>query len=331
MIRALVTGSTGCVGANLVAALNHRDIEVIGLQRSTSPQDAVGGLRMTPVIGDILNPDSLSSAMQNVDWVFHVAAVADYWQTPDEVIYRVNVEGARNVMQAALDAGVKRFVLTGSTAALGLPQKGQKLITEENTFNLKPAEFPYGHSKHLAIEAMKEFVSRGLSAIAVLPSAVSGPRDLKFNSGELIIQVLKRGPFPVPPGGLNFIDARDVADAHIAAAERGQVGESYILAGHNMTHGETLDQVCEALERTKSGIKVPRWVLPPMAAAVDVLQKIGVSLPVDKGRVQLSGEYMYYDNSKAVSQLGLTPMSFVDSIRDTYRWYVETGYLSKRL
>lgn len=329
MTRALVTGSTGYVGANLVAALNDLGVDVVGLQRKTSPQDAVKDVNMTVVVGDIMNIDSLRPAMRDVDWVFHVAAVADYWKVSDEVVYRVNVEGAKNVMQAALDANVERFVFTGSTAALGIPTSGKSLMDESSTFNMPPERFPYGHSKHLAEQALDAFIEKGLPAVTVMPAAVSGPRDLKFNVGELIKQARMKGPMPAPQGGLNYIDSRDVAAGHIAAAERGIIGERYILGGDNLTHRETFQHVLDAVNNSRPLITVPNWLIPIMAVGVDVLQKLGASLPVDKGRILLSREFMYYDTTKARKQLGLETRPFAESIQDTYRWYLENGYLSE--
>lgn len=331
MVRALVTGSTGFVGANLVAALNERNVEVIGLRRKNSPEDAIAGLKITPALGDVSDIDSLRNAMEGVDWVFQVAAVADYWRVPKETIYKVNVEGARNVMQAALDTGVKRLVLTSSSAALGIPSPNGRPMDETNQFNLTPEEFPYGHSKHLAEEEMKKLVDKGLHAVAVLPAAVIGPRDLKFNAGELIAQALKPTlpVVPVPNGGVNYIDVRDMVQGQIAAAEKGQAGERYLLAGNNLTHRETIQAVNRVLGTSLKTAQIPRWMLGPMGLLVDILKKMGVKLPIDRGRVMLSGQFMYYDNSKAVGELGLTVRAFEDSVRDTYQWYVENDYLKK--
>ncbi len=329
MTRALVTGSTGCVGANLVAALNERGIEVVGLKRKTSPDDATHDLRMTPVVGDVLDPASLRAAVDGVDWVFHVAAVSDYWHTAPDVIYRVNVEGTRNMLEAALQAGVRRFVLTSSAAALGFPRSNGTPMHEGDRFNLKPSDFPYAHSKQLAEDLLADYVTRGLDAVSVLPSAVIGPRDIKFVGGELIVQAIRGFP-ALPRGGLNYVDARDVACGHIAAAERGRTGERYILAGHNMTHRETLEQVALVLGTRVPRLDIPNWLLPLLGGAVAVLKKLGFDLPIDRGRILASSRLMYYDNSKAVRELGLMIRPFTDSIRDAYQWYAEHGYLAKR-
>ncbi len=332
MTRALVTGSTGFVGANLAFALVDRGVEVVGLRRRSSPQDAVRGLDISFATGDVLIPESLLPAMKGIDWLFHVAAIADYWRMPPEMVYRVNVEGTRNILEAARQAGVRRVILTSSSASLGMPRKDKPLLDENDRFNLKPQDFPYGHSKHLANQTMLEFAQQGMDVLSVLPSAVIGPRDLKFNAGELIVQALKPTlPFlPLPKGGLNYIDVRDCVDAHIAAAEKGRLGELYLLAGHNLTHRETISSVNQVLGTSVPMVEVPGWALSPLAILAGFMQQFGVSLPVDRGRVLLSREYIYYDNQKAVRELGLKARSVAESINDTYEWYIHNNYLQKR-
>ncbi len=330
MTRVLVTGSTGGLGANLAAMLIERGFEVVGLRRSTSPPDAVEGLAMSFVTGDILDPTSLRAALEGVDWVFHAAAIADDWHYAPEVVYRTNVEGTRNVLDAALAAGVQRFVLTSSAAALGVPRPGRLMMDERDRFNLDPAQFAYGHSKQLAEDVLAEYVDRGLQAVSVLPTALVGPCDVKFISGELIIRALKRQVFPFPSGGLNYLDMRDAADAHIAAAERSQPGERYVLAGHNLTHREALQTIGNVLNVPVKIVPVPHAVLPVMSRVVRAVRLAGLDVPVEEGRITLSGEAMYFDNGKAVRELGLTVRPFADSVRDATLWYAEHGYLEKR-
>jgi dihydroflavonol-4-reductase len=328
MTLALVTGSTGFVGSSVVEALNAHGVEVRALRRATSPDDAIAGLRFTPVVGDILDYDSLRPALEGVDWVFHVAAVSDYWRTPAEVVYRVNVEGTRNMLRAAREASVARFVFTSSTAALGKPRPDKPLMDEADTFNLPPKAFPYGHSKHLAELEVQKAAAQGLNALSVLPTAVTGPRDLHFISGELIVQALKGVPF-APPGGLSYIDARDAAEAHVAAAERGQSGQRYILSGENLAHREALEIAARVVGRPGPRFGIPRWALPGAALVVEGLKRLGADLPLDGAQVRLAGEFMYYDNSKAIRELGLTTRPFEQSLRDTYAWYRSNGYLER--
>ena len=330
MTRALVTGSTGGVGSNLANELIERGVEVIGLRRKTSPDDAVEDLKMQFVTGDILQPETLRPALDGVDWVFHVAAIADDWKYPEEIIHRVNVQGARNVMQAALEAGVERFVFTSSSAAVGKPEYEKQLMNENKKYNLKPHLWPYGYSKYLANQMMNDYVEKGLPAVAVMPSAIMGPRDVKFISGELLVRALGGDILPFPQGGVNFIDTRDVVEGHIAAAEYGRPGETYLLAGHNMTHMEVMNTINRVLGVEANVIRIPRWVLPPMAAGVMALRKLGVTLPIERARVLLSGSYLWYDNSKAVDELGLTIRPFEETVRDAYQWYLAHDYFAKR-
>jgi dihydroflavonol-4-reductase len=330
MTRALVTGSTGCLGSNLVAALNARGVEVVGLRRSTSPDDATYDLDMIPAIGDVLDIDSLRAALDGVDWVFHVAAVATYRKTPDDLFYRVNVEGTRNVLRAAQEAGVKRFVLTSSVGALGRPRPGKALMDEEDTFNLKPADFPYGHSKHLAEEVLAGFAAQGFPALSVLPSVLLGPRDVKIIGGEIIFQALKGSVPALPHGTANYIDVRDCAEGHIAAAERGLPGERYLLTGHNLIHHEVMAIIHGVLGTRIPRYTIPHWLLRPLAEGAGVADRLGIDLPIDRGRLLLSGDCMCYDNGKAVHELGLRIRPFAETVRDTYQWYRDHGYLEKR-
>ena len=145
--RALVTGGTGFVGANIVAALGERGIVARILRRESSPLNALDGLTYEDVLGDILDPqETLAAAMEGCDWVFHVAAVSDYWRKRTEQLYKVNVEGTANILAAARLAGVRRFVFTSSLAALGLPFDG-RMLTESSQFNLRPKRLPYAYSK----------------------------------------------------------------------------------------------------------------------------------------------------------------------------------------
>jgi dihydroflavonol-4-reductase len=329
MVRALVTGSTGCVGSNLVAALDERGIEVVGLRWKGCPTTALEGLRVRLFAGDILDLQSLYPAMEGVDWVFHAAAIADDWNHSPADVYRTNVEGTRNVLTAARDAGVKRFVLTSSAASLGIPRPGKALLDESCSFSLPPRDWVYGHSKHLAERVLAEFVQQGLWAVSVLPTAVMGRGDLSLIGGQLVLRALKGQPFPFPEGGSNFIDVRDVAMAQIAAAERGRPGERYVLGGHNIPHRQAAGIIGSVLGVRVRYIQLGRWTLPAIAEAVAFLRKLKIRLPIDRSRVLLSGKYLYYDNGKAVRELGLKTRPFAESVWEAHRWYAEHSVLER--
>jgi dihydroflavonol-4-reductase len=331
IMKVLVTGSTGFLGANLVEALSAAGHEVHAMHRANSRLDALKELAYVPVVGDVLDPDSLTPALEGMDWLFHVAAVADYWrQRGTAQLYRVNVGGTRNVLLAALNAGVRRVVFTSSVAALGLPQNGSTAPLDESaTFNLPAERFPYGHSKYLAENVAREFVARGLQVSTVNPTVVLGPKDLNLISGSIIREVLRfHTPF-FPPGGTNYVDVADVVAGHIAAAERGRAGERYILAGHNLTHRQALTTVAEIV-----GVSPPRWPLPrtmmePLSTAIDWFNRAWPGPPlIDGNQVRLLKHTVFFDGSKARRDLNLKPsIPFRDSVARTFRWYRDNGYL----
>ena len=325
---ALVTGGTGFVGANLVEALGQRGVAVRVLHRESSSLAALEGLSFQSVVGDILDDgDSLTAAMQGCDWVFHVAAVSDYWRNEAEWIYKVNVQGTRNVLAAAKRAGVKRLVFTSSLAAMGLPAPGA-LLDESSQFNLKPARFPYGHSKHLAEAEVRAAVASGLEAVIVNPAVVLGPRDVNQISGSIIVEAARGLARVRLPGGANYVDVADVAGGHIAAAECGRPGERYILGAHNLSHDEVLQQVCPAVNQPVPSLKVPRWLLPPAAGVVGLARRfLGERIPFDANQVRLAAVNIFASNDKAIRELNLPQTPFAETVQRAVEWYKMNGYI----
>jgi len=329
-MKAIVTGSTGFVGANLCAALVACGWSVRALHRASSRLTALEGIPVEHATGDVNEPHSLAVAMRGCDAVFHVAAVADYWRQNTEKLYRVNVGGTRAVCQAALDARISRLVFTSSVASLGIPQPGQ-LADESHEFNLPPEHFRYGHSKLLAEGVVREFSSRGLDAVIVNPSIILGPGDLNEISGSIVTEVARRRGTSLlyPPGGINYIDVRDVCAGHIAAAERGRTGERYILAAHNLTHHEAMKVVAQVIGTPAPRIGIPRALVGPLAAMLDLAGKLSPRpLPMNGDQMRLSTEFVYFDASKAIRELGLPQTSFRQTVEQTYQWYKAHGYFT---
>jgi dihydroflavonol-4-reductase len=327
-MRALVTGGTGFIGANLVAGLVERGVAARVLMRPTSSQEALHDLTYETVVGDVLDePEELARSMEGCDWVFHAAAVADYWRRGKDLLYRVNVEGTRRMLAAARLARVGRFVFTSSLAAMGLADDGE-LLNEAHVFNLSPAQFPYGHSKHLAEQAVRDAVERGLEAVIVNPSVVLGPRDVNLISGSLVLEAARGRLRFSPPGGTNFVAVDDVVAGHVAAAEVGRVGQRYILAGCNRSHAEMMGLICDVVGCRPPAFKIPRWLLPSAALAVQAARALwGNRVPVDENQVRLMGANIYADRSKAKRELDLPQTPLRGTVRRTFNWYNEHGYL----
>lgn len=327
MVKALVTGSTGFVGSHVVRALAAAGHEPRALKRATSAMTALEDVTgYEPVVGDVLDPASLVAAMDGCEWVFHVAAVSDYWRKSVDWMYEVNVQGTRNVLAAALQAGVKRLVFTSSVAAIGMRDDGFP-ADETVTFNQPARGFPYAHSKFLAeIEVLKAVIN-GLDCVIVNPAVVIGPGDVYQGSGSLLIE-MKKGSVPgIPPGGVTLIDVRDVAQAHLAAAVKGRTAERYILGAVDLSHKAWMALVADVV-----GVQPPRLQLPPLAmpvfgAAVDLGRALNMPIPADGNQVRISGQRLYYNCQKAWEELGEPQVGIRESLRDAYAWYQAHGLI----
>ena len=324
---ALVTGATGFVGANVALALVSRGDTVRVLKRSTSRLDALADAPVEYVTGDLLDPDSLKQAMVGCDVVFHVAALSQYWRTGKETVYRVNVDGTRNVMEAALAAGVSRVVYTSSIASLGVPPPGQ-MLDETTPYPDDQTWFVYGHSKHLAEQEVQRAVERGLPAVIVNPGIVIGPRDINFVSGSIIRASVKGQLRVVPPGGSNIVHVADVVAGQLAAAERGRVGERYILGGENLSHWDAAVTAASVTGGPGPLLVLPNWSLNPLAGLVDVFNRLAPWPPLVIGQqIRLGGVDIYADSSKAIRELDLPQTPFRQAAKDAFDWYCQNNLL----
>jgi dihydroflavonol-4-reductase len=324
---ALVTGATGCVGSNVVAALIERGYDVRAMRRSRSSLEALDGLDAQLVLGDVLEVDSLRQAMDGCSLVFHVAAVSDYWRTPAERVYEVNVEGTSNVLAAASASGVDRLIYTSSSGALGVPRNGA-LLDESAEFNISPKRFPYGHSKHLAEQLVRDAVDKGLDAVIVNPTAVIGARDVNYIGGSLLPAVRRGLSLFAPPGGLNWLDAQTAGLGHLLAAERGRTGERYVLGGENVSHRATMDTVAAVVGGRKPLFTLPRFLMGLVALLADCFNAVYRGKPLFSGeQARLSAAELYYDCSKARRELGLPLTPFRTAVERAKAWYVEHGML----
>ncbi|MEA3335105.1 MAG: SDR family oxidoreductase [Chloroflexota bacterium] len=327
-MKALVTGATGFVGANVVEALGRAGWQVRALRRNSSSMEALKGLAYEPVVGDVTDPSSLLKAMAGCDAVFHVAGVtADYWSQDTTLLYRVNVDGTRNVVEACLASGIERLVFTSSQAALGF-SGDESPVDESHQFNLSPGDYPYGHSKHLAEQQVLARVRGGLDAVIVNPSIVMGPRDATLTNSQIILEVAY-GRIPlVPPGGVNVVDACDLADGHLLALEKGRSGEKYLLAGPNVTNLYLASEVARVLAVQPPRGNLPRFLVGPTALALDSLARIWPRrLPISGDIIRFGSRFIYADNSKATEQLGFSPSPLTVTIERAVSWLRAEGHL----
>lgn len=329
MVKALVTGGTGFVGSHIARALADAGHTVRILHRKSSKLDALKGLAFESALGDVLEDKALRAACEGCDWVFHVAAVADYWQADQSHMFAVNVEGTRRVLRAAREARVQRVIFTSSAAAVGFREDGRP-SGELLDFNLSPHEFPYGYSKLKAEEVARYAVRAYEQDIVTLnPVIVLGPGDLNMISGRFITEMLRlQWTIPVSSGGIGVVDVRDVARWHLVAAERGRTGERYILGTANYSLRDWYAMCAQVVGSAPPFLTVPDFVLPVMAALIERLQQAGIKLPVDASQTRLGSRNIHFDYTKTHTELGAPQVDMYTSLQDTYHWYRENGYIA---
>ena len=326
-MEVLVTGATGFVGANVARLLLADGYHVRVLARPSSSLKALEGCPVEVLRGDILEPESLHSAVKGCGQVFHVAADYRLWATDPNEIYRANVDGTRNVLEACARAGVERVVYTSSVGTLGLPED-RGLGTETTPVSLADMIGPYKRSKFLAERVAEEFAARGLGVVIVNPTNPIGPWEVKPTpTGQMILDYLLGRMFGTLDTGLNLIHVADVARGHLLAARLGRGGEKYILGCEN----HSLSDIFRMLERI-TGIRAPRVRMPHALIFLVALANEGLARATGRPpRVPLVGvrmarKRMYFSAEKAVWELGLPQTPAEQALRDAVDWFVAHGY-----
>ncbi|MBD2338911.1 NAD-dependent epimerase/dehydratase family protein [Calothrix sp. FACHB-156] len=326
-MQVFVTGGTGFIGAHLVRLLLQEGYTVKALVRPSSNLQNLQGLDVDIVKGD-LNDGDLAQKMQGCQYLFHVAAHYSLWQTDQELLYRHNVQGTRNVLTAAHQAGIERTVYTSSVAAIGVGESG-KVVDETHQSPLEKLVGHYKKSKFLAEQVAMQAASTGQEIVVVNPSSPIGPLDIKPTpTGDIILRFLRRQmPFYMDTG-LNFIDVRDVAKGHLLALTQGKSGDRYILGHQNLTLKQLLEQLAQITGLAAPQKAVPAW-LPLTAAWVDekILAPFGKAPSVPLDGVRMAQQPMYYNASKAVRELGLPQSSLTTALKDAVDWFVSRGYV----
>ena len=328
LMKSLVTGGTGFVGSHLVRTLLERDEQVRCLVRPTSRLDNLEDLSVEFVTGDLRDLDSLRLAAKGCSVVYHCAADYRLWCKDPNEMYQSNVEGSNNVMQAAFDEGVDRVVYTSTVGCLGLNANGEP-ANEETPVTIEDMIGHYKRSKFLAEDRVREWATRGLPVVIVNPSTPVGELDIKPTpTGKIIVDFLRGKMFGYVDTGMNLIDVRDCAEGHVLAAEKGSVGERYILGGRDLTLKELFDALATVTDIAAPKMKVPHWVAETYAR-LENLWSINVArrepdVPLES--VKLARHKMWFDASKAVRELGLPRNPIERALERAVKWFREHGY-----
>jgi dihydroflavonol-4-reductase len=320
---AFVTGATGFIGGNLARTLLADGYQVRALIRPQSDRHHIEELPIEVVAGDLDDTSVLTEQIKGCDVVFHVAAQYSLWAKDRHAIYRANVAGTENLLNAARAARVKRVVYTSSVAAIGVPTINT-LGTEETQTTLAELVSDYKKSKFLAEEAARQAARQGLDVVIVNPSTPIGPYDVKPTpTGEIILRFLQDRMPAYVHTGLNLIDVEDVARGHILAWHRGRKGERYILGNRNLTLKEMLEMLSRLTGKPAPRLAIPHFI-PLAIAYVDEMilaRYFGKTPQLSFYSVQMSQKAMYYDSSKAVRELGLPQSSIEKALEKSVRWF----------
>jgi len=320
----LVTGGAGHLGNVLVRALLEKGDKVRVLVLPGEDVSSLEGLDCEKVEGNILDYDQLLQAMQGVDLVFHLAALVAITADKYDLMYKVNVEGTRNVIKACREAGVGRLIYTSSIHALGRPVEG---ITVDETlaFDQANPSGGYDRTKAIASELVLEAAKNGLNAAIVLPTGVIGPFDYRRSEmGEMFLEWMRNAPSISTDGAYDFVDVRDVAEGHILAAEHGRSGETYLLSGTQVTVSDYRKLVQAAAGVRSAEIKFPGWFVRLIAPLAELYYRISRTRPkITKYAIETLQSNSHISSRKAETELGYQHRPITETVADTFRWWHE--------
>ena len=334
-MNCFVTGASGFIGANLVHELLARGHHVKALLRPQSDVRGLKGANFERVHGDVADRVLLTGAMRGCDWCFHVAASYHLWLRDYAPMYSTNVEGTRHVIEAAAAAGCARIVYTSTVGCIGLPKEVNGVVKPaDESAPVTEAQMSnhYKLSKWRAEMVALELAAKGAPVVIVNPSAPVGPRDAKPTpTGQVIVDFLNRAMPAYLDTGLNWVHVRDVAIGHILAAEKGRVGERYIL-GH--TEGNwTMRQALAALEEI-SGVPAPKVRIPYRVALAAA--HVNEALAAVTGKppkaplagVRMGRYKMFFNPAKAIRELGLPQTPPKQALAEAVEWFRANGYVA---
>ncbi len=327
-MKVFLTGATGFVGSHVARVYADAGAELRLLTRSSSNLKAIEGMRAEVVVGDLLQPEGLRSAIQGCEAVVHVAADYRLWVRDPRAMYAANVDGTRELLRISREAGVRRVVYTSSVATMGFKSDGT-IVDETSPVSINDMIGHYKRSKFLGeIEAIQA-ARGGQEVITLNPTTPIGAGDLKPTpTGRIIVDFLnKRFPAYVDTG-LNLVDVAEVARMHLVALDRGTPGERYILGGENLTLKQILDRMSSITGLPSPTVKVPHAVAMGFAFFDENFtgKLLGREPRATVEAVRMGKKMMFASSAKAERELGFKVLPVYAAMRSAIEWFVEHGY-----
>jgi dihydroflavonol-4-reductase len=319
----LVTGATGHVGNVLVRKLLERGEKVRALILPGESRESISGLNVEAVDGDVLNLDSVFESLRGVKGIFHLAGIISIMPGANPFVRKVNVDGTKNILRAAIEKGIGKLIYTSSIHAIQRVENG--VIDETLSYDM---ENPYGAYDRSKAEATLEVLNAahsGLEAVVVCPTGVIGPYDFRGSMmGTVIHDAAAAKPTLYVDGAYDFVDVRDVADGLIAASENGRRGESYILSGQKITVRYLLETIREITGKNFFQMKIPFDLAKFAAMFTPMYYRLAQATPrFTPYSLEVLKSNSNISHAKATRELGYSPRSLFESIKDTVKWFLE--------
>ena len=326
----LVTGASGFLGSHVARELVSRGEDVRVLMRPSSTNRAVADLSLEYVTGDLRDPVSLDRAVTGVQYVFHVAADYRLWARRSRDIYDSNVGGTKNLLAAAKRAGVEKLIYTSTVATIAVDRP--ELPTEATQARLDEMVGHYKRSKWMAEQEVLKASKEGFPAVIAMPTTPVGPGDWKPTpTGKIILDFLN-GKMPgYVETGLNFVGVEECAAGHLLVAEKGRVGERYLLGAENLTLKQLLDSLSKITGLPAPKLKIPYGLALGVAYMNTAFSRlIGREPQIPVEGVKIARHMMFVNCEKAQHELDFKPGSVSAALERAVRWYTENGYVAKR-
>jgi dihydroflavonol-4-reductase len=326
----LVTGAAGFLGSHVARQLVARGEEVRVLLRPSSQNRAIADLPLEYVTGDLRDVASLDRAMKDVKRVFHVAADYRLWAKHSKDIYDSNVGGTKNILAAAKRAGVEQFIYTSTVATIAVDRPVRP--NESTDSKLVEMVGHYKRSKWMAEREALKAAKDGLPVIVAMPTTPVGPWDWKPTpTGKIIVDFLNGSMPGYVETGLNFVGVEECAAGHLLVAEKGKIGERYLLGGENLTLKQLLDTLARITGLRAPSMKIPHGVALCAAYASTIFSRMIGRVPgITIEGVKIAQHMMFVDCARAQKELGFKPGAVSAALDRAVRWYEANGYVKAR-